>query len=80
MRFYILSAFYYLFAIAKVWIQIPSPISHMIVIGVSQILYTIIDWKFGTIQLNSYLTDKRNFDLFFMIMSYKFSTYYDEGY
>ena len=72
MRFYILSVFYYLIAIAKVWIDISSPVTHILVIFLSQILYSFVDWKFGGLQLNSYLTDKRNFDLFFMIMSYKF--------
>lgn len=80
LRFYCLTLFYNILMISEQWVSLESVYSHLLVIVLSQVVYTLVDLKFGVIQISSFISEGNNLDLFFIMMSYKFGIAYDEEY
>lgn len=71
LRLYLLSASYYARNIFAMFVQgVPTSYQHLIVIIVSQLVYQLVHYKFGTLQIDSEISHNNICHLVFQIMSY----------
>lgn len=79
MRFYVLSIVYYIRNIIIVWENsLGSNYQHLLVIVLSQLFYTFVDWKYGQLNVDVEISNNNICHLAFSVMAYQYGLVYDE--